>query len=87
MCPRHPARGGAVPGVTRLQENRHYRRTMADQRHVLAAVRLMFIPLAAVGTYLLVRLSVEGALGVALALVLATAVSLLIFRKAQRDRG
>jgi hypothetical protein len=37
----------------------------------------MVIPLAALGTYLLVRSAVEGALGVALAIVLATVVSLL----------
>jgi Na+-driven multidrug efflux pump len=60
---------------------------MADQRHVLAGIRLMFIPLAALGTYLLVRSAVEGALGVALALVLATVVSLLLYKKVQRDRG
>ena len=59
---------------------------MADQRHVLAGVRLLFIPLAAVGTYLLVRLAVDGAIGVTLGLVLATAVSLLFFKRAQRDR-
>ena len=59
---------------------------MADQRHILAGVRLLFVPLAAVCTYLLVRLAVGGALGVALGLALATAVSLLFFKRAQRDR-
>ncbi len=47
----------------------------------------MVIPLAALGAYFLVRSVVEGDLGVALAIVLATVVSLLLYKKVQRDRG